>query len=26
MEDAEFRLLLKPYSLEALGDALNIHP
>jgi PAS domain S-box-containing protein len=24
MNNAEFRLLLKPYSLEALGDALNV--
>jgi PAS domain S-box-containing protein len=26
MNNAEFRLLLKPYSLEALADALNIEP
>ncbi|MEJ8847618.1 PAS domain-containing protein [Variovorax rhizosphaerae] len=26
MGNAEFRLLLKPYSLEALGDALSVKP
>ena len=26
MNSAEFRLLLKPYSLEALADALSVEP
>jgi hypothetical protein len=26
MNNAEFRLLLKPYSLEALGDVLSVEP